>query len=209
MRVLIACEESQEVCKAFRAEGHEAFSCDFQDCSGGHPEWHIKENVLDHLNDGWDMMIAFPECTHLACSGARHFEIKKKDGRQQQGIDFFMKMINAPINKIAVENPVGIMSSIYRKPDQIIQPYYFGDQAQKTTCLWLKNIHPLMSHPEDDMFYKKTHTSKGDFLEGIMKQGKGKGKRYKMPKWYSDNKNSKIKSKTFPGIAVAMAEQWG
>lgn len=196
MRVLVACEESQAVCIAFRERGHEAYSCDILPCSGGHPEWHIQDDVLAHLNDGWDMMIAFPPCTHLAVSGARHFEQKRKDGRQQQGIDLFMAMINAPIEKIAVENPVGIMSSVYRKPDCIIQPWQFGDPYQKTTCLWLKNLPPL---------FPTKIVDKGEFV--TFKSGK------RHPKWYADafvaGKHGNLRSKTFPGIARAMAEQWG
>ena len=127
MRILIACEESQAVCKEFRKKGHEAFSSDILDCSGGHPEWHIKGDVLEIIKEGWDMMIAFPPCTHLAVSGARHFAKKIADGRQQAAKEFFMKMIKAPIDKIAVENPIGIMSTEYEKPTQIIHPYHFGD----------------------------------------------------------------------------------
>lgn len=138
MKVLIACEESQRVCIEFRKKGHLAFSCDIEECSGGHPEWHIKEDVLRILNGEcgfttlngdvwifpckWDLIIAFPPCTHLAVSGARYFEQKRKDGRQQQGIDFFMEFTKADCEKIAIENPIGIMSTHYRKPDQIIQP---------------------------------------------------------------------------------------
>ena len=158
MKILVACEESQIVTKEFRKRGHEAYSCDIIECSGGKPKWHIKDDVLKVINDDWDMMIAFPPCTHLAVSGAAWFEEKRKDGRQQQGIDFFMDIINAPIEKIAVENPIGIMSSIYRKPDQIIQPYYFGDREQKTTCLWLKNMPKLFHFKEDTLFDNKTHT---------------------------------------------------
>ena len=133
MKILVACEESQAVTKHLRNLGHEAYSCDILPCSGGHPQWHIHDDVLKHLNDGWDMMIAFPPCTHLAVSGAAWFRQKQADGRQQQGVDFFMALVNAPIPMIAIENPVGIMSTIYRKPDQIIQPWLFGDEAQKTT----------------------------------------------------------------------------
>ena len=203
MRVLLACEESQAVCKEFRMLGHEAFSADIQECSGGHPEWHIQGDVLDVIGHGWDMMIAFPPCTHLAVSGAAHFEAKRKDGRQQAGIDFFLKIANADINKIAIENPVGIMSNIYGEPTQIIQPYYFGDPFQKTTCLWLKNLNPLQHYAEDDMFgNKKTHNDDhGEFYTSPS------GKR--IAKWFSDDKSSKSRSKTFPGIAKAMAEQWG
>lgn len=195
MRVLVACEESQVVAIELRKLRHEAFSCDLLDCSGGHPEWHIKGNVLKQLNKNWDMMIAFPPCTHLAVSGAKHFKEKIKDGRQQQGVDFFMKFVNAPIKKICIENPIGIMSKIYRKPDQIIQPWQFGDEAQKTTCLWLRNLNKL--EPTNIV-------SKGEMKEGVMKSGK----KYRMPKWFSDNKSSTIRSKTFPGIAKAMAEQF-
>ena len=213
MRVLIACEESQAVCKEFRKLGHEAFSCDIQECSGGHPEWHYQQDVFEVIDMGWDMMIAFPPCTHLAVSGAAWFEEKRKDGRQQQGIDFFMKIVNAPIQRISVENPVGIMNKIYRKPDQVIQPYYFGDEFQKTTCLWLKNLPPLYHNATPNLFDDVvTHTNKGEFFEWVDKKT---GKKKKQPKWYADafmyNKEliGKLRSKTFPGIAKAMAEQWG
>ncbi len=195
MLILVACEESQAVTIELRKLGHEAYSCDLLDCSGGHPEWHIKGDVLKLVNKDWDMMIAFPPCTHLSVSGAKHFEGKRADGRQQQGIDFFMEFVNAPIKKICIENPIGIMNTIYRKPDQIIQPWQFGDEAQKTTCLWLKNLNKL--EPTNIV-------SKGEMKEGIMKTGK----KYRIPKWFSDNKSSVIRSKTFPGIAKAMAEQF-
>lgn len=215
-KVLIACEESQAVCIEFRKLGYEAYSCDIKDCSGGYPEWHIKEDILKVIScNTWDCMIAFPPCTHLAVSGAAWFEQKKKDGRQQQGIDFFMSMINSPIKYIAVENPIGIMSNIYRKPDQVIQPYYFGDQFQKTTCLWLKNLPKLYHNAIPNLFdLNVTHTSKGEFFECV--DGKS-GKKKKQPLWYAEafknnSKNaemrSKERSKTFPGIAKAMAEQW-
>lgn len=205
MKILLACEESQAVCIRLREKGHEAFSCDIQECSGGHPEWHIKDDVLKVINEGWDMMIAFPPCTHLAVSGARHFEQKRKDGRQQEGIDFFMAMVNAPIEKIAVENPIGIMSKLYRKPDQIIHPYYFGDPFTKSTCLWLKNMPKLIHHKDDSIFHKKTHTDKGEFKEFITKKGILK----RQPMWYYNAiGDGKTRSKTFPGIANAMADQW-
>jgi len=202
-RILISCEESQAVCKAFRKLGFEAFSCDILPCSGGHPEWHIQRDVLEVMNDGWDMMIAFPMCTHLATSGARHFEQKRKDGRQQQGIDFFMAMVEAPIEYIAIENPIGIMSTVYRKPDQIIQPWMFGDKAQKSTCLWLKNLPKL--EPTDIV-------EKGEFFEFTSKKGEKK----RMPMWYykalqdakTPQERSMLRSKTFQGIADAMAVQW-
>jgi len=208
MKILIACEESQAVCIAFRGKGHEAFSCDIQECSGGYPEWHINHDVLEVINEGWDMMIAFPPCTHLATSGAAWFEEKRKDGRQQQGIDFFMKMVNAPINKIAIENPIGIMSSLYKKPTQIIQPYFWGDEVQKTTCLWLKNLPKLYHNKSVNLFDDKvTHVGKGEFVE--FESGK------RMHKFHADAFNlkseerSKARSKTFPGIAKAMADNWG
>jgi len=217
MKVLIACEESQAVCKAFRELGHEAYSCDILDCSGGHPEWHIKEDVLKVIiREHWDMMIAFPPCTHLAVSGAAWFEEKRKDGRQKQGIDFFMEMVNAPIEKIAIENPIGIMSKIYKSPSQIIQPYFFGDPFQKTTCLWLKNLPPLYHNEDINLFDSHiTHTKdKGEMFE--WKDGKT-GKLKRQPMWFYEAflnaktkaERSTIRSKTFPGIARAMAEQWG
>ncbi len=210
MRILVGCEESQAVTFELRKRGHAAFSCDILPCSGGHPEWHIQGDVIEQLNKGWDMMICFPPCTHLAVSGAAWFEEKRKDGRQQQGIDFFMQLVNAPIPKIAIENPVGIMSNIYRKPDQIIQPYYFGDEAQKTTCLWLKNLPPLFHANQPDLFNDKiTHVEKGEMVEWIDKKT---GKVKRMAKWYNDARSGDHghkRSKTFPGIAKAMAEQWG
>jgi hypothetical protein len=145
------------------------------------------------LSLSWDIIIAFPPCTHLAVSGAKHFAAKRADGRQQQAIDFFMLFVNHPCERIAIENPVGIMSTVYRKPDQIIQPYFFGDPFQKTTCLWLKGLPPIHHDPKD-------HVSKGEFV--TTPSGK------KLPKWYSDNKSSKNRSKTFPGIAKAMVSQW-
>ena len=203
MRILVACEESQAVTKYLRKLGHEAFSCDLLSCSGGHPEWHYQEDVFEVINRGWEMMIAFPPCTHLASSGARHFAKKIADGRQQQGIDFFMKLINAPIERIAIENPIGVMSSKYRKPDQIIQPWWFGDKAQKSTCLWLKNLPKLTATNIVD---------KGEFFEFISKKGEKK----RMPMWYykalqiakTPEERSTLRSKTFEGIAHAMATQW-
>jgi len=194
VKILVACEESQAVTIELRNLGHEAYSCDILPQSGGHENWHIQHDVLDVITYGWDMMIAFPPCTHLAVSGAKHFEQKRKDGRQQKGIDFFMDLVNAPINKIAIENPVGIMSTVYRKPDQIIQPYFFGDPYSKTTCLWLKNLTKLE-------YEKKDNYDKGEFV--TFKSGKI------MPKWYAKSFGDGHKrSKTFSGIAKAMAEQW-
>ena len=222
MRVLIACEESQAVCLEFRKLGHEAFSCDTQECSGGFPEWHIKGDVINIIKGGffntqngdlqevwdWDLMIAFPPCTHLAVSGAAWFEQKIKDGRQQEGINFFMKIINAPIHKIAVENPIGIMSSKYKKPSQIIQPYYFGDASLKSTCLWLKNLTPLFHAKNVDLFNSNiTHVKPNYVLYNSKKNKSGKSK-YN-PDFQKGKDKAKIRSKTFPGIAKAMAQQWG
>jgi len=203
MKILVACEESQAVTIELRKLGHEAFSCDLLPCSGSHPEWHIQGDALQQLNKGWEMLIAFPPCTDLAVSGARHFERKQQDGSQQKSIEFFMEFVNAPIEKIAVENPIGIMSKLYRKPNQIIQPYQFGDKAQKSTCLWLKNLPNLQ--PTDIV-------EKGEFFEFITKKGEKK----RMAMWYymalrnakTPEERRTLRSKTFPGIAKAMAEQW-
>ncbi len=209
MKILIACERTQTVCKAFRLLGFEAFSCDLQECSGGHPEWHFKQDVFEVINMGcWDAMIAFPPCTHLAVSGAAWFEAKRKDGRQQEGIDFFLKIANAPMPIIAIENPVGIMSKLYRKPDQIIQPYYFGDEASKKTCLWLKSLPPLYHNESSNLFDSNiTHVGKGEII--TYESGN------RMAKWYAELRNlpkeerSNQRSKTFQCIANAMATQWG
>lgn len=144
MRVLVACEESQAVTKELRRLGHEAYSCDIQECSGGHPEWHLQQDVIPLLAEPWDMIIAFPPCTDLAVSGARWFSEKRADGRQQRSVAFFMQFVNADCPRIAIENPIGIMSSEYRKPDQIIQPWQFGHGETKATCLWLKGIPKLI-----------------------------------------------------------------
>jgi hypothetical protein len=203
MRILVACEESQAVTKELRKLGHEAFSCDILECSGGHPEWHLQQDVFEVINQGWDMMIAFPPCTDLAVSGARHFERKRADGSQQRSIKFFMDLANAPIEKIALENPIGIMSTEWRKPDQIIQPWHFGDKAQKSTCLWLKGLPKL--EPTNIV-------EKGEFFEFTSKKGEKK----RMPMWYykalqeakTQAQRRTLRSKTFKGIAEAMAKQW-
>lgn len=184
MKILVACEESQAVTIELRRLGHEAYSCDIEPCSGGHPEWHLQVDALELLKMKWDMILAFPPCTHLAVSGARYFEQKRKDGRQQAAIDFFMRFANADCPKIAIENPVGIMSSVWRKPDQIIQPWQFGHGETKKTCLWLKGI-PLL-----------VPTNIVDGREQRI---------WKMP---PSEDRAKNRAKTFPGIARAMAEQW-
>ena len=209
MKILVACEESQAVTKELRKLGHQAFSCDLLPCSGGHPEWHFKQDVFEVIKQGWDMMIAHPPCTFLAVSGARW--LYNKDGsknierwkNQADALEFVQKLMDAPINKIAIENPISVISSNIRKPDQIIQPYMFGDKAQKSTCLWLKNLPKLV--PTDIV-------DKGEFIEFISKKGVKK----KQPKWYFDAlKDAKtpaerrtLRSKTFKGIAEAMAKQW-
>ena len=167
MRVLIACEESQRVCAEFRKLSHEAYSADIDDCSDEFPEYrkyHIRGDVRKILNDGWDMMIAFPPCTHLAVSGARHFKRKIEDGSQEEAVNFFIELYNADIPKIAIENPVGIMSTRLRKPDQIIHPYFFGDPYSKRTCLWLKGLKPLVHIKTRDFFNGATHVDKGEFV---------------------------------------------
>ncbi|RBI93100.1 DNA cytosine methyltransferase [Elizabethkingia miricola] len=188
MRVLVACEESDSVRSEFDRMGFDAWSCDLFDCVNPDNKKHLKGDVLKYLHLKWHLVIAFPPCTDLAVSGARHFEAKRKDGRQQMAIDFFMKFVNCA-QFCAVENPVGIMSSVYRKPDQIIHPFYFGDSAKKRTCLWLNNL-PLLKHDVSDYVYP------GD----VDKNG--------FPVWMYNN-CARHRSKTFPGIAKAMALQWG
>jgi hypothetical protein len=225
MRVLVACEESQAVTIELRRLGHEAYSCDIEPCSGGHPEWHIQQDVLPLLNgdctfktcDGvkhyigsaWDMLIAFPPCTHLCVSGAKFFEQKRKDGRQQQGIDFFMRFVNTDCPRIAIENPIGVMSTYYRKPDQIIQPWQFGHPLTKQTCLWLKGLPLLVPTeilPKPDKGWENQNNTDGRYA-GY--GGKWGGQR-EDGSWrrYGDPELKKIRSKTFPGIARAMATQW-
>ena len=235
MNILIACEESQRVCIAFRDKGHNAFSCDILSCSGGHPEWHICGDVLPLLNgncefrtmdgakhriDGkWDLIIAFPPCTHLAVSGAAWFEKKRADGRQKEGIEFFAKFLNADCDRIVIENPVGIISGDYIpkwfpelaakygfpiKPTQKMHPWMFGDNFNKTTCLWIKGLPtltPLITEqPELEWF---------EWVDSKT------GKKKRQQKWFADawklspEERAKVRSKTFPGIAKAMAEQWG
>jgi hypothetical protein len=197
MKILVACEESQAVTMAFREHGHEAYSCDIVECSGGHPEWHLCQDATLLLKEEWDIIIAFPPCTDLCVSGAVWFEKKRKNGTQQKSIDFFMKFVNSKCEKIVIENPVGIMSSVWRKPTQIIHPWMFGDPFEKRTCLWIKGLPNL----------RKTKIVKPP---GRIKTGKTT-----MAKWYAElwgspyDKRSKLRSKTFPGIAKAMADQWG
>lgn len=205
MRVLIACEESQTVAKEFRRLGHEAYSCDVEECSGGRPEIHLKVDALEMLKMRWDMIIAHPPCTFLTVTGNRWFnvdkygdEARKRERERETAIAFFMAFVDADCPRIAVENPVGIMSTRFRKPDQIVQPYQFGDPFEKKTCLWLKGLPKLIPQnevPPPERVYFKSGRS--------------------MPKWYAEAWNlpkeerARLRSKTFPGIARAMAEQWG
>lgn len=231
INILIACEESQRVCAEFRKLGFNAFSCDILPCSGGHPEWHFKQDVLEVIKNkggiletgektfvsGWDLMVAHPPCTYLSITGGKwyyhpddkdlptekrrpHPKFPNRAKEREYGVAFFMALANSNIDRIAIENPVGIMSTRWRKPDQIIQPWMFGDSASKRTCFWLKNLPQL----------KPTQiVDKGEFIE--FRSGK------KMPKWYNDcaikaktaDERRTLRSKTFPGIAKAIAKQWG
>lgn len=236
MNVLVACEESQRVCIAFRERGFEAYSCDIQEPSGGHPEWHIMDNVLNIINphqisnsfygivfktmDGaahkvkgkWNLIIAHPPCTYLTVSGNRWFNIERYGNKaiqrykdREKAADFFMNFINADCEHIAVENPIGYMNTHYRKAEQIIQPYEYGHPVRKSTCLWLKGLPHLQSTKIVD--YEVLHS-------------KGKSGGYSGAAWYVKDENGKIlsyndprtakeRSKTFEGIAAAMAQQWG
>lgn len=219
-KVLIACEESQMVCKAFREKGFEAYSCDIINCSGGHPEWHIKQDVIPLINgrctfttcdglfhsilDKWDLIIAHPPCTRLCSSGQRwlyHGDIayrNRKRNEQLSAIDFFMKIVHADCDKIAIENPVGIMSTVYRKPDVIYNPYEFlGETECKKTCLWLKGLPALI--PTRVLPLPKTERTHSIWL------GKFNGKYYS----WGSRLCSKFRSITPFGVALAMAEQWG
>lgn len=224
IKVIVACEESQRVCMAFRERGFKAYSCDIQEPSGGHPEWHILGDAIEAVNGGvvttmdgqthdvgkWDLLIAHPPCTYLAISGNRWLN-KGKYGEKavrrwelrEEAAAFFMTFVNADVYKIAVENPVGYMSTYYRKPDCIIQPYEFGHQARKKTCLWLKNLPGLF--PTDIV-------SVGTILRNGYSVGASadcaRDEKGKTIRW-NDPRTAKIRSKTFPGIAKAMAEQWG
>lgn len=201
LRVLIACEESQAVCTEFRNLGDEAYSCDLQPCSGGHPEWHIQGDVLPLLKEQWDLIIAHPPCTYLTVTGNRWFNVERYGNKalervidREKAIDFFLAFTNLDVPAVAIENPVGCMSTRWRKPDQYIQPYEYGDAYEKKTCLWLIGLPKLQPtnivKPEARIYYAS-----------------GKS----MPAWYckaSGPDRSKIRSKTFPGIARAMAQQW-
>lgn len=224
MKVLIACEESQTVCKAFRALGHEAYSCDIIEPSGGHPEWHILGDALEALKGGqittmdgvthdvgkWDLLIAHPPCTYLSAAGNRWFNVERYGEKaverahsRDKAAWFFMQFINADVSRIAVENPIGAMSTRYKKPTQIIQPYWFGEHARKSTCLWLKNLPPLIPTRIVD----PSEILPGGYSVGASANYAVDENR-KILAW-NDPQTAKIRSKTFPGIAKAMAEQWG
>lgn len=197
MKVLIACEESQAVCIAFRNKGHEAYSCDLQECSGGYPEWHIQDDLFDSLSSGhWDMMIAHPPCTYLTVSANKWLKDQpaRKSGAlvgearreaRREAIEFFMRIYNSGIEKIAIENPIGCMSSVFRKPDQVLQPWMFGHGETKATCLWLKGLPALKA---TDIVHGRTQAL------------------HLLP---PSKHRAKLRSKTYPGIAQAMADQWG
>ena len=212
MKVLIACEESQAVCKAFRERGHEAYSCDVKDCSGGHPEWHIKGDVLPLLKEKWDLIIAHPPCTYLTVSGNRWFNVEKygekalqRERDREDGAAFFMEFVNADCKRIAIENPVGCMSRRYRKPDQIIQPWQFGHPYTKQTCLWLKGLPPLVP---TKILQKPPEGWQNQLFTGDRYSGFNTKLNGKVLAW-NDPRTKEIRSKTFQGIADAMADQWG
>ena len=223
MKVLIACEESQRITISMRKLEIECYSCDIEEPSGGHPEWHIHGDVLPYINgnctfttmDGtihtisgeWDLLVAHPPCTFLTVSGNRWFNVEKYGDKALQrikdreaAVDFFMKFINAKCERIAVENPVGYMNTHYRKPDQIIQPFQFGDPERKTTCLWLKGLPKLIPTNIVDPNITDSSTGHSGYSDWHMDmQFIGKDKK----------ERSKLRSKTFPGIAEAIAQQWG
>lgn len=214
MKVLIACEESQTVCKAFRERGHEAYSCDILPCSGGHPEWHLQMDCFEAIESReWDFIGMHPPCTAMTLSGNRHYAPgKPKHQQRMDAVEWTIRLWETACcmaDKVYLENPMGAMNGDKRLPKpQIIQPYYFGDEFQKTTCLWLKNLSRLYHNGMANLFDPVvTHVIRGEMV--IFKSGRS------MPKWFAETPSTKseqnrtIRSKTFPGIAAAMAEQWG
>lgn len=209
IKILVACEESQAVTIELRRLGHEAYSCDLLPCSGGHPEWHLQQDVLPLLHEKWDMIIAFPPCTYLTVAGNRWFNVAKYGEKAVQrhrdrdaAIAFFMVLANADCPRIAIENPVGIMSRVWRKPNQIIQPYMFGDCARKRTCLWLKGLPNLVPTNIVDMGEIKLGGYSVNAHADCARDENGK-----IIPW-NDPRTALLRSKTFHGIAKAMAEQW-
>lgn len=229
INILLACEESQTVCAAFRARGFNAWSCDILPSSGAMPQYHIQDNVQQHLAgiyrcrcgnffplhygkygccgaskiEPWHCIISFPPCTHLSSAGAHRWKQKQETGQQQAAINFFFDMYNAPAAHIAVENPCGIINTKYMKPSQIIHPYYFGDPHKKRTCLWLRNLPPLVHTRQPDLFLPQTHTTEP---KPLCIDRSGTARHYTD---YLSGTNKKARSKTFPAIATAMAQQWG
>lgn len=210
MRVLIACEESQIVCKAFRERGHEAYSCDLQEQSGGHPEWHLLGDALKAIKyyGPWHLMIGHPPCTYLSYAATSSWNNEGRLEKRLEALKFFADLWRAPIEKICLENPMGCASPTIAKYSQIIQPYYFGDTESKRTCLWLKNLPKLKHLKESSMFEQSTHEKPK--IYGYYKNGKNVGKPIYGNNYlkFSEDRG-KIRSVTFPGIAKAMAEQWG
>ena len=210
--VLIGCEESQTVCKAFREAGHEAYSCDLKECSGGHPEWHLQMDIFEAIKlKNWDFIGLHPVCTKMTLSGNRHYaQGKAKHNERLEAVEWTIGLWKAACEKarfVYMENQMGAMNGDKRLPKpQIIQPYFFGDEFQKTTCLWLQNLPALLHAELDNLFESKTHVGKGEMW--VAKSGKV------IPKWYahtpttSSESNRTIRSKTFPGIAKAMSVQW-
>jgi hypothetical protein len=205
MKVLIACEESQTVCIAFRERGHEAYSCDILDCSGGHPEWHIKDDAIKVAYSGdWDLMVGHPPCTYISYAGTQSWNNPGRIKLRLEALEFFRLLWEAPIEKICLENPKSCASPVIAKYSQEIQPYYFGNRDMKTTWLWLKNLPPLLHSPTNTLFDSATHTPKPEpySIDNTER---------KKIRYFTDGPqhNSTHRSKTFPGIAKAMAEQWG
>jgi len=203
LKVLIGCEESQAVCKAFRELGHEAYSCDLLPCSGGHPEWHYQQDVLEVIKlKDWDLFIGHPECTRLTVTANKWYKPEYSERfpnihkEREQAVEFFMKLVNCGIKHIAIENPIGIMSTRYRKPNQVIQPYQFGSPVRKSTCLWLTNLPKLI--PTDIVSHEVF----------TFKSGKTMSMEHYLSASLPKEERRKRRSVTFPGIAKAMAEQW-
>lgn len=215
MKVLVACEESQAVTIEFRKLGHEAFSCDIEPCSGGHPEWHLQQDVTELLKQDWDMIIAFPPCTYLTVTANKWYKDQppRKSGTlvgaarrkaREEAIDFFMLFANCTCEKVAIESPIGVISSRWKKPSQIVQPFHFGHKERKATCLWIKGLPKLVatdvvepvSYIAAGKKYSPTHYNSKRSLNRLDCLPLGK-------------ERSKLRSKTFSGIAKAMAEQWG
>lgn len=204
MKVLIACEESQAVCIEFRKLGHEAYSCDILPCSGGHPEWHLQVDAIKEAYSGkYDLMIGHPPCTYISFAGTSSWNNPGRIKLRLDALEFFRLLWEAPINRICLENPKSCASPVIAKYSQVIQPYYFGDRDIKTTWLWLKNLPPLTHEKTDNLFNSKTHA---EIPEPTSIDNTTRNKK----RYFTDavNRDPKLRSKTFPGIAKAMADQW-